>query len=140
MFTSDHGIGLPGAKWTARKAGLEIPFIAYQPNTVYSGGKVFTELMSNVDVLPTLIDYLGREIPANMQGCSFLPLLRGETTEPPRREVFGQYTPDMKREVVDFIVEHNPGHPEHGNEKIFDGQTDTRWLVMEKNASPHTSG
>ena len=98
IMTSDHGVPYPGAKWTVRKAGTEVPFIAYQPGTIFSGGRAFLEVMSNVDVLPTLLDYLGEEIPDNMQGHSFMDFIAGAATRPPRREAFAQYTPEMKRD------------------------------------------
>lgn len=98
IMTADHGIPYPGAKWTVRKAGIEVPFIAYQPNTVFSGGKVFSEVMSNVDVLPTILNYIGEKIPDNMEGFSFMKLISGKTTNGPRREAFAQFTPDMKRD------------------------------------------
>ncbi len=98
IMTSDHGIPYPGAKWTIRKAGFEIPLIMYKPGSSLSGGRVVSELMSNVDVLPTLLDFLGAEAPAGVQGRSFKDLLDGTAKEGPRREVFGQYTSDMKRD------------------------------------------
>lgn len=104
IMTSDHGIPYPGAKWSARKAGLEVPFIVHQPGTVFAGGKVFTQIMSNVDVLPTLLDYLGAKIPDNVQGVSFLSLIEGKSDKPPRAEAFGQYTPDMKRDNLSRCV------------------------------------
>lgn len=104
IMTSDHGIPYPGAKWSVRKAGIEVPFIVYQPGTVFSGGKAFSEVMSNVDVLPTLLDYLGEKIPANMQGVSFMDLINGQATEPPRKEAYAQYTPDMKRDNISRSV------------------------------------
>ncbi len=110
IMTSDHGIPYPGAKWTVRKAGIEVPLIVYQPDTVFSGGKIFTEVMSNVDVLPTLLNYLGEEIPANMQGCSFMDLIEVKTTKPPRREAFSQYTPEMKRDNVSRSIITNRYH------------------------------
>lgn len=98
ILTADHGIPYPGAKWTVRKAGIEVPFIVYQPKTKFSGGKVFSEVMSNVDVLPTLLDYIGEEVPTNIEGHSFMDLIDGNTTKPPRQEAFAQYTPEMKRD------------------------------------------
>jgi len=104
IMTSDHGIPYPGAKWTVRKAGFEVPFIVYQPGTLFSGGKVFLELMSNVDVLPTILDFLGADIPQNIQGYSFMPFLEGKTSKPPRNEAFAQYTPEMKRDNLSRSV------------------------------------
>jgi len=104
IMTSDHGIPYPGAKWTVRKAGIEVPLIVYQPGTVFDGGKVVTEVMSHVDVLPTILDYLDAEAPVNMEGHSFMPFLRGQTKESPRTEAFAQYTPEMKRDNVSRSV------------------------------------
>ncbi len=104
VMTSDHGIPYPGAKWSARKAGIEVPFILYQPGTALEGGKVYRELMSNVDVLPTLLDYIGIEIPRAVQGRSLKNLIDGKSKTPPRREAFAQYTPDMKRDNLSRCV------------------------------------
>ena len=98
IFTSDHGIGFPGAKWSARKAGINVPFIIFQPNSIFSGGKIFHEPMSNVDVLPTLLEFLGFGIPQNIEGVSFMKLIEGKENTPPRSAVFAQYTSDMKRD------------------------------------------
>lgn len=98
IFTSDHGIGFPGAKWSVRQAGISVPLIICQPNSVFSGGKMFNQPMSNVDVLPTLLEYAGFNIPENIEGVSFMKLIAGKTGISPRSSVFAQYTPDMKRD------------------------------------------
>lgn len=104
VFTSDHGIPYPGSKWTARRAGLQVPFIFYMPGTVFSGGKQINDLYSNVDFLPTLLSFLGYDIPKNMQGMDFYPFLSGKKIKGPREYVFGQYTTDMKRDNVSRSV------------------------------------
>ena len=104
IMTSDHGIPYPGSKWTVRKAGIEVPLVVYQPGTVFSGGKVFGELMSHVDVLPTVLDFLAADVPTNIQGHSFMPFVNGETTAPPRAAAFSQYITDMKRDNLSRSV------------------------------------
>ena len=108
IMTSDHGIPYPSAKWSIRKAGIEVPLIVYQPDTVFSGGKVIKQVMSNVDVLPTILDFLKAEIPENIQGHSFMSFLngktRGEKFFAPRTKAFAQYTPDMKRDNLSRSV------------------------------------
>ncbi len=104
IMTSDHGIPYPGAKWSVRKAGIEVPFIIYQPGTVFSGGKVIKEVMSNVDVLPTILDFLGADIPENIEGHSFMPFINGKTNKPPRTAAFAQYTPEMKRDNLSRCI------------------------------------
>ena len=39
--------------------------------------KVYTQMISNIDLLPTILDIIGAEIPNNIEGKSFLPLLKG---------------------------------------------------------------
>lgn len=104
IMTSDHGIPYPGAKWTVRKAGIEIPLIIYQPNTIFSGGKIAETIISNVDILPTIFEFIGIDIPDNIQGHSFIPFLNGKTLTPPRTLAFSQYTPDMKRDNLSRSV------------------------------------
>ena len=98
VFTSDHGIPYPGAKWSLYEPGIENPLIMFQPKTALQGGKVYHQLMSNVDFLPTLLDLLGVEIPASLQGCSFKEVIAGKTVKPPRREVFAQRTSHALRD------------------------------------------
>lgn len=98
IMTSDHGIPYPGSKWSGRKAGFEVPFILYQEGTVFTGGKAYSQVMSNVDVLPTLLEYLKIEIPENIEGESFLNFIQNENVEAPRKYAFSQYTPDIKRD------------------------------------------
>ena len=90
VFTSDHGIPYPGAKWSLRDSGLAVPLIIHGPGTKLQGGKVFPQLISNVDLLPTLLDVVGVKIPENVQGVSFKDLIYGKTDRPPRSYVFGQ--------------------------------------------------
>ncbi len=91
VFTPDHGIAMPRAKTTLYDPGIEIAMILRWPDGGISGGRIFSELASNVDVLPTILEAVGVEGPDNLQGRSFLPLLRGERYEP-RDTVFAEKT------------------------------------------------
>lgn len=92
VFTSDHGIPYPGAKWTLFDPGMETPLIMYRPGTAMAGGKVFEQLMSNVDFLPTLLDLVGVDKPANLHGESFRAVIEGRQAKSPRHEVYAQRT------------------------------------------------
>jgi arylsulfatase A-like enzyme len=98
IFTGDHGIPYPGAKWSLRDAGIEVPLIMYLPGSALSGGKVYQELISHVDVLPTLLDLIGVRKPSNLEGISFAAFLKGRTKEKPRKEIYAQFTPAMFRD------------------------------------------
>ncbi len=97
VFTDDHGIPYPGAKWCLRDAGMEIALIMHQPGTKLAGGKVCDRLLSNVDLLPTLLDLCGAKIPGNVQGISFAPILNG-TKQKTRSEIYAQRTSHALRD------------------------------------------
>ncbi|MDQ3911626.1 MAG: sulfatase [Actinomycetota bacterium] len=78
IFTVDHGIAMPRAKCTLYDPGLEIALIVRWPVGGIGEGRTVPELVSNVDVLPTLLEAAGAPIPSGTQGYSFLPLLRRE--------------------------------------------------------------
>jgi arylsulfatase A-like enzyme len=44
-------------------------------------------MISNIDLMPTLLDFIGAEIPESIEGKSFLPVLK-DTTIPFRSEIF----------------------------------------------------
>ncbi|MHC4539312.1 MAG: sulfatase-like hydrolase/transferase, partial [Planctomycetota bacterium] len=98
VFTADHGIPYAGAKWSVRDAGIEVPLLMYLPGSRLAGGRVYQELISNVDVLPTLLDLVDVPKPSNLQGVSFAAFLKGESKEKPRREIYAQFTPAMFRD------------------------------------------
>ena len=80
IFTTDHGVALPGAKATLFDPGIGILLLMRGPNGI-SGGRKVNSLLSNIDFTPTILDYLGINIPEEMQGVSFLPVLRKRKKE-----------------------------------------------------------
>lgn len=90
VFTTDHGLAMPRAKGTCYDPGIETALLFHQPGVV-EGGAVHDELVSNVDLMPTLLDLLGLKPPTDVAGRSFAPLLRGDAYEP-RERVFGEMT------------------------------------------------
>ena len=58
LFTSDHGMAFSGAKTTIYEPGLHVPLIVRNP---YQSprGLVCNELVSHVDLTPTLLDFAG---------------------------------------------------------------------------------
>ncbi len=91
VFTADHGIAMPRAKCTLYDAGIGVALLARWPEGGIQGGRTLTELVSNVDVLPTLLEAANAPVPQNVQGRSLLSLLRGEGHEP-RDAVFAEKT------------------------------------------------
>jgi N-sulfoglucosamine sulfohydrolase len=76
IFTTDHGIAMPRAKGTCYDPGIETALIVRLPGR-FAGGVRRGELLSNVDLLPTLLELAGCDAPGDLDGYSFLPLLAG---------------------------------------------------------------
>jgi len=56
------------------------------------GGTVYEELVSNVDILPTVLDLVIGETPDDIDGYSLVPLLDDDKTYSPRDHVFAEIT------------------------------------------------
>jgi arylsulfatase A-like enzyme len=91
VFTTDHGMAMPRAKCTLYDAGIEVALLVRWPEGGVQAGAVVTEMVSNIDVLPTMLDAAGVQIPPGVQGRSLLPLLRGERHDE-RHAVFAEKT------------------------------------------------
>jgi len=92
IYTTDHGSPFPRAKCTLYDPGIKTLLIMNCPNNVFlTGGKVLEQMISNIDLMPTLLDFIGAKIPENIEGKSFLPVLK-DTNLPFRREIFTEKT------------------------------------------------
>lgn len=101
VFTTDHGIAFPRAKATIYDPGIHTTMLMRWPGGNLPEGRVFPEMVSGVDLSPTLHEAAGVEPPPGVQGRSYLGLLQGRNYEP-RTEVFaGQNTApdDIKRGI-----------------------------------------
>lgn len=97
IFTVDHGEML-GDHWLFGKGGYfdasyHIPLIIRDPrHAADSGrGRVVERFTEAVDLLPTVLDWLGLEIPLAADGESLLPFLEGATPGNWRTEVHWEY-------------------------------------------------
>lgn len=91
VFTSDHGCHFRTRngeyKRSCHESSIRIPLLMQGPG--FEGGRVISELVSLLDLPPTLLAAAGLEVPARMQGHSLWPLVQGEATDWPA-EVFFQ--------------------------------------------------
>jgi N-sulfoglucosamine sulfohydrolase len=91
LFSSDNGPPFPGSKMTLYDRGIATPLIARWPARLPAGG-VRHALVSTVDVLPTILEAIGRPVPDRVQGRSFLPLLAAGAADRHRDAVFAEMT------------------------------------------------
>ncbi|XOV94624.1 MAG: sulfatase [Bacteroidota bacterium] len=84
IYTSDQGFYLGEHGWFDKrfmyKESFRTPLLVRYPKEIKAGTKI-EELVQNLDLAPTFLDYAGVEIPEDMQGESFRKLVSGETNE-----------------------------------------------------------
>ena len=78
IYTSDHGdmLGSHGLWYKGPQMYQEcvnVPFIVRMPGG--AKGAVSTSVVSHLDLIPTMLDLAGIDIPASLHGVSILPLL-----------------------------------------------------------------
>jgi arylsulfatase A-like enzyme len=106
FYWADHGDGLPRAKRSLYDSGLRVPLMIRWPKGLgaapFRAGSVNDQLVSFIDLAPTVLALAGATIPAQMQGR----VLVGPRAQPEPRYVFaardrmdGEY--DMMRSARD---------------------------------------
>lgn len=93
-FTSDQGAQFPFAKWNVYDAGIRVPLIVHWPG-VTQAGTTTRAMVSLIDLLPTFVEIAGGEAPKEIDGRSFIGVLRGES-DVARQAVFAAHTGDAQ--------------------------------------------
>jgi len=111
IYSSDQGFYLGEHGWFDKRFMYEesykMPFLVKWPG-VTEPGSVNERLVSNLDFAETFLDIAGAEIPADMQGVSLVPLLKGENPPDWRDALYYHYyefNPD--RRTVHAVRRHN---------------------------------
>jgi len=97
VFTTDHGIEMPRAKWHLYDPGIAIALILRSPSLGLVGGGRVSQLLSNVDYLPSILELAGLPISKRVQGRSFAAALKTENAPAVRDAIFGMYYKDHTR-------------------------------------------
>lgn len=113
IFTSDNGPwanygnhagssgGLREAKATTFNGGLKVPCLFWWKGMI-KPGSICNNLMSNIDILPTVVELAGAKLPEKkIDGVSFAPNLLGETDEPLRDDLCFYYHKNSLEAVTD---------------------------------------
>lgn len=82
IYASDQGFYLGEHGWFDKRwiyeESLRTPFVMRYPGVAKPGSRI-SSIMLNIDWAPTILDMAGVKTPADMQGVSFLPLVRGDS-------------------------------------------------------------
>ena len=115
IVSTDHGDGLPRMKRSVFDSGIKVPMAISFPNKE-NAGQIRSEMVSFVDLAPTVLSLAGVPVPKHMQGRNFL----GSDRDPPRRYIFAAHdrhdqVPDRIRAVRDdrfkYIRNYHPDRP-----------------------------
>jgi arylsulfatase A-like enzyme len=110
FFLGDHGLY---DKRFIYEPSIKMPFLVRWPGST-KPGSVTQALATNCDFAPTFLDLAGLPVPADMQGRSLVPVLRGER-------------PSDWRDSMYYRYYHDPGH--HDTRAHYGVRTDTHKLV-----------
>jgi len=91
ICTTDHGLAFPTAKASLLDRGISVMLIMRGPGG-FTGGKAYDELVSHVDIFPTVCQLAGIERPPWLVGRSLVPLVNGEEAPGARSEIFAELT------------------------------------------------
>ena len=95
IFTSDHGekaLNVNPTVWgksSLSDLGMKVPLVMHWPNGIASGGRTYSELVSQVDFVPTILELAGASnLPTReIDGVSLVSILNGSSAVV-RDEVF----------------------------------------------------
>jgi arylsulfatase A-like enzyme len=116
-FFNSNGI-LKGYKRDLYEGGIRVPFIVRWPDVVQ--GSIKTGHISAFwDILPTLCDIAGIEIPDNSDGISFFPTLKQEGRQRKHDYLFWEFYEQGGKQAVRIDnwkgirldIKNNPGNP-----------------------------
>ena len=94
IYSSDQGFFLGDHGWFDKRfmyeESLRMPLLVSWPGHIQPA-TVSDAMVMNIDFAPTLLAAVGAAVPADMQGRSFLPFLRGETPKDWRTSIYYRY-------------------------------------------------
>ncbi len=137
IYTSDQGFYLGEHGWFDKRwifeESLRTPLLMRWPGVIQPG-RVDDHLVSNVDFAETFLDAAGAPIPADMQGRSLLPILKGKTPADWRSSFYYQY--------YEYPAPHHV-RPHYGvvtdRYKLvrFAAPDDNSWELFDRKTDPH---
>jgi arylsulfatase A-like enzyme len=137
VYSSDQGFYLGEHGWYDKRwmyeESFRTPLIVRWPDAT-AAGSASPAIVSNLDIAPTLLELAGAAVPAEMQGHSLVPLLRGEAPTDWRTSFYYHY---YEADGPHAVAEHYGvatdrykliRYPDTAEWELFDLQTDPREL------------
>lgn len=94
IYSSDQGFFLGDHGWFDKRfiyeESLRMPLIVRWPGMVKEGSEN-SDLVQNIDYAETFLDIAGAKPPADMQGKSIVPLMKGQTPDDWRKSIYYHY-------------------------------------------------
>jgi arylsulfatase A-like enzyme len=94
VITADHGEMLGDhhvwGKMSVYDAAYRTPLVIRLPNGAAQAGRQVTAMTESIDITPTILEWVGQDVPAAMDGRSLMPLLRGDIPEDWRSHTFSE--------------------------------------------------
>ncbi|MEL7042866.1 MAG: sulfatase [Pseudomonadota bacterium] len=115
IVSTDHGDGLPRMKRSLYDSGLHVPMVIRYPDG-WGAGSVNDEMISFIDLAPTILSWAGLEVADGLHGADF----SGADRTPPRDYIFAaqdRMDSEMSRrravrdERFKYIRNFQPGDP-----------------------------
>ena len=119
IFLGDHGPAFQRGKMTLYDFGLRVPMAIKGPGI--QPGAVSDDLVSEIDIMPTILNYLGLQRPDLEHGISLLPTLRGEEGAQGHEYIFGEAHHDYIYFAAD-PEERGPRDQGMQERSIYDGR------------------
>jgi arylsulfatase A-like enzyme len=135
VYTSDQGFFLGDHNWFDKRfmyeESLRMPLLVRWPGVVRPGS-TSDAMVLNVDFAPTFLDAAGLAVPPDMQGRSFVPLLRGAHPADWRTSMYYRYY----HYPQDHRVQPHYGVRTARHKLIYFHKID-QWELFDLEADPH---
>jgi arylsulfatase A-like enzyme len=132
IFTADHG-DMQGdhnlwRKTYAYEGSTRIPYIITPPaNSGLLENVILEQPVGHTDIMPTILNAAGVQVPATVDGMNLMPLLEGKKTEW-RKHIHGEHCTCYSREQeMQFVTNGKRKYiwfPRIGTEQFFDLEKD----------------
>ena len=94
IYSSDQGFFLGEHGWFDKRfmyeESMRMPFVIRYPKLIEPGTEV-TDVISNIDMAPTVLELAGIDVPKEVQGRSFFKNLKGATPKDWRQSMYYHY-------------------------------------------------